>query len=125
MGKYKHILFDVDGTLVDSYAVDVTSVAEMFDRHMPNHGKTEEDFASLFGIPGRDGLRKLGVAEEQIPELLQEWEATARTHCDLYKLFPSVLEVLDFLKKMGLQLAEITSRSRGCDTGGPFSKDVP
>ena len=28
MGKYKHILFDVDGTLVDSYAVDVTSVAE-------------------------------------------------------------------------------------------------
>ena len=125
MGKYKHILFDVDGTLVDSYAVDVTSVAEMFDRHMPNHGKTEEDFASLFGIPGRDGLRKLGVAEEQIPELLQEWEATARTHCDLYKLFPSVLEVLDFLKKMGLQLAEITSRSRGCDMGGPFGKDVP
>ena len=125
MGKYKHILFDVDGTLVDSYAVDVTSVAEMFDRHMPNHGKTEEDFASLFGIPGRDGLLKMGVAEEQIPELLQEWEATARTHCDLYKLFPSVLEVLDFLKKMGLQLAEITSRSRGCDMGGPFGKDVP
>lgn len=125
MGKYKHILFDIDGTLVDSYEVDYLAMTEMLQRHFPDHGKTREELLLMFGIPGKEALLSFGVSEAMIPELLAEWEETARQHSDRCKLFPHVLEVLAFLQNMGLHIGEITSRGRDCNLGGPLGKAIP
>ena len=49
MSKYKHILFDVDGTLVDTYEANISSLIELLDRYVPNHGRGLNDFADIFG----------------------------------------------------------------------------
>lgn len=125
MGKYKHVLFDVDGTMVDSYDVVIQAMGAMFDRYVPGHNKTEADFAALFGVPGVDGLKLLGVPESKIPTMLSEWEDTIREHSAGYKLFPHVVDVLEFLQKMGIHIAEVTSRTRDCNLGGPLGKAIP
>ena len=62
MSKYKHILFDIDGTLIDTEEAILRSlqdtVREMLHKDI---GKPELKFA--LGIPGSVTLRKLGITD--------------------------------------------------------------
>ncbi len=125
MSKYKHLLFDVDGTLVDSYDVNNACMLEMLKLYSPERQVTTDELNTIFGIPGLDALRMLGASDEQIPEMLQQWEALIRTHAQEFKLFPHVIPVLELLKERGFHMALVTSRSRDCNMGGPLGKVLP
>lgn len=125
MSKYKHLLFDVDGTLVDSFEADMSSLATLLDRHRPGHGKTREDLIFAFGIPGRSTLRILGFSEEEIPELIAEWVDLAAERASEVKLFDGVIPVLSRLKELNFSMGIITSRTRDKSLGGPLGNFIP
>ena len=54
MSKYKHLLFDVDGTLVDSYDVNNACMLEMLKLYSPERQVTTDELNTIFGIPGLD-----------------------------------------------------------------------
>ena len=97
MSKYKHILLDVDGTLIDTYQANVSSLKEILERYMPGHHCTEQDYADIFGIPERDGLRMLKAPEEQIERMVEDWVALVRTKSNLFCLYDGVIELLERL----------------------------
>lgn len=125
MSKYKHILLDVDGTLVDTYEANISSIMELLDRYTPGHGRGFNDFAHIFGLPGNECLRVLGVPEEQIPKILQEWIALVATKGHLCHLYDGIVPVLALLKEMGYKLSVVTSRTRGMSMGGPLGDCIP
>lgn len=125
MSKYKHLLFDVDGTLVDTYFANMDGLVELFNRHVPNHTKTMDDFAFVFGIPGRDGLRALGFEEERIPKLLEEWVELVVERSDKCRIFDNIIPVLSCLKDYGMKMAVVTSRTRQESLGGPLGGYLP
>ena len=125
MSKYKHLLFDLDGTLVDTFEANLTSVIELLDRNKPGHGMSRDDFIKFFGLSGPTCLRKLGVNESDIDAYMAEWINLVRAKSHMYKLFNGVVPVMECLKFRGYHMSVVTSRTRGITLGGPLGGDMP
>lgn len=125
MSKYKHLLFDIDGTLVDTFEANLASVMELLDRYKPGHGITRDDFVKVFGLSGPTCLRKLGVDDSDVDAYMVEWLNLVRKKSHLYKLFNGIIPAMECLKSMGIHMSVVTSRTRGVTLGGPLGGDMP
>ena len=113
---FKTVVFDLDGTLIDS-ARDVTLAV---NRVLVRHGLTAIDDAtgrSLMGEGGRVRLRKafamqgLALDGERLSALVQEFvDAYAENPVEHTAPYPGVPEVLEALAGAGLRLAVCTNK---------------
>lgn len=107
--KYKHFIFDVDGTLVDN---EPAVLQTWKDALLEIQGKTYEtkDIAFVLGVPGETAFEKFGVEN---PEAAFElWRRLFLKYSPTVKLFVGISETLASLKEKGKQLGVVTSRTR-------------
>ena len=75
--KYKHILFDIDGTLVDNESAVINTwqqtIEELFGKHFE---KDELNFS--LGIPGITTIEKLGAKNSE--EAFDLWSKHFQEH---------------------------------------------
>lgn len=125
MSKYRHILFDIDGTLVDTYEANMHSIIDLLDRYMPGHDRTVENLVFIYGLPGPQCLKILGVPDELVPQILSEWLELVSGRAHMCRLYDGVIPMLDYLKGQGYHMAVVTSRTRGVPMGGPLGDYIP
>lgn len=109
----KNILFDFDGTLVDSAPGIVKTMEQTFSR-MNIAIPSESDMRATIGLPLQKALQLLGKLNEE------ESTKAAEIYRELFpiyevnyvKVFPSVLDVLKRLKDKGIRMAIVTSRDK-------------
>ena len=102
----KGVIFDIDGTLLDSMPL----WNNLGERYLQKLGFTEEETKGLSqrisAMPFVEGIRyikkayTLNLAEERIREQLQEM--IAKAYCDEVVLKAGVKEYLQFLKERGI-----------------------
>lgn len=121
MSKYKHILFDIDGTLIDTEEAILQSlqdtVREMLHKDI---GKPELKF--VLGIPGSVTLRKLGITDTERAN--ERWNEHLLKYKSRIRLFDGIPELLDSLKTNGCKLGIVTSKTRSeytADFAAPFA----
>jgi pyrophosphatase PpaX len=114
------ILFDLDGTLIDTTELILASFAWTFDRHLPGRLPTREVLVHTFGRSLPAVLRELAAAHGAAdPEFLaSRMLASYRDfqldqHDTLIKPFPGVAEMLRDLRARQQRLGLVTSKREG------------
>lgn len=108
------LLFDLDGTLLDSRDAVMEAVADTAEQFAPGQFSREELLAR-FGESFDDFLLDVALAVGKMDkrEVLEHYFAYVRAHlADHAKLFPHVRESLEQLKAAGYQLAIVTNKQR-------------
>ena len=111
--KYKAIIFDVDGTLLDTEKSVITSLKETL---LEVEGRTYayEDLFFALGIPGKKAMEILEI--QNTDTFMKHWLKLDHDYEYMNAVFPGIQEVLKALKEQGVRLGVVTSRERSeCD----------
>lgn len=94
------LIFDLDGTILDTYPLLKVTLNEVFQAHFPEHANDEALIQSFFGPPLLTSFRKLAKDETEAEAMVTEYRRLFNQyHFDWIRLFPGVLETLDTLRE--------------------------
>lgn len=107
--KYKQIVFDVDGTLLNTESAILHSLQDTM-RTLSGETIPLEKLTFTLGITGEDALQILGV--EDITTTIDLWNKKLRDFADDMAVFDGIEELLEKLLKLGCEMGIITSRTK-------------
>ncbi len=107
--NYTHIVFDVDGTLLDTEKTGMVSLQQTVQQ-LTGREMALEDLYPYFGIPSWEAVILLGF--EDPPYAAEVWEHHFQELLHLTVPFPGIEETLKALQKKGVVMGVVTSRSR-------------
>ena len=106
------ILFDLDGTLVDTKDLIFASFRHTFEKYLPDQTFSDDDLYAFMGPSLKDTFTKM-VKPEQVDEAIAYYRAFNKSHHDEYvKEMPHVKETLDYLKEHGYPMGVVTNKIR-------------
>ncbi|MCI8851320.1 MAG: HAD family hydrolase [Erysipelotrichaceae bacterium] len=107
--NYTHIVFDIDGTLLDNAEALITSLQEVM---MEEVGRLipKEELAFSMGMTGEDTLRRLQVKD--VEHSMKRWIELLANYNHLVKVYDGIEELLKELKRQGCHLGIVSSKPR-------------
>ncbi len=118
---YSHIVFDVDGTLIDTFYSNMQALQDVL-RELTGQERTLEDLGQYFGIPGIDAAVALGFDDPVAA--LRQWEATLVKYVSHNRLYDGIEQLLDRLTQAGRGLGVATSRTRAEAEEDPILRSI-
>ncbi len=104
------VIFDLDGTLLNTDELIKRSFEYVFKRYRPDYTLSEEEYLSFLGPKLRDSFARY-FPEEMLDELVDCYRDYNHVHHeDFVTVYPSVIETLVYLKKQGYPLAVLTTK---------------
>ena len=117
------VLFDLDGTLIDSIELILNSAQHAF-RERGGHVPSDAEWLTCVGIPLATMFRKYARDDADVDALIAKYrEYQLANHDRLVRCYDSVVETVDALRDAGHPLAIVTSKTswlaqRGIDNVG-------
>lgn len=104
------VLFDLDGTLVDTIGLLLECVHHSFEGRSP--APTDEEWIAGIGTPLRRQLGAYVSTDQEIDDLVDRYRAYQRIHHDrMTNAYPGVIETLLELERRGHPMGVVTSKS--------------
>lgn len=104
-----HIIFDIDGTLLDTEDAVLLSLKDVIEENK-NQPADINTLRFALGIPGPDALRRLGFDDPVYYN--SRWEEKFKNYYDRIRVFDGIQATLTELKKQRYQLGIITSKNK-------------
>ena len=109
MAKFSHVIFDVDGTLIDSGTAVCKSLQQLL-METRNQVLPLEECRKYLGIPSRETIKRFGFPN--VEETLTNWENKFRALKEFIIPYPDAFHTLNTLFQRGKRLGIVTSRMR-------------
>lgn len=107
----KAILFDLDGTLLNTNHLIFNSFRQAFDELLLDQRLSDEEIIDCIGPTlHQTGAKYFPKNPEQFVQCYRHYYQM--NHDEMIEVFPGVIEMLDSLKKLGLKLVIVTSKKR-------------
>ena len=105
------VIFDLDGTLLDTKPAIEASFEHVFSEYLPNKVFTAEEKAGFMGPTLEQTFRKY-LPDGNIEELVQKYrEHNRKMQSKMVKAFPHAKELLDYLKDNGYRYCIASSKT--------------
>lgn len=112
MRELECLLFDCDGTLIDTYDIILTSMRAIVNGTL-GLSCTDDELMAGVGTPLEDQMRGFmpGADQARIAEVVAAYRAhNDSIHDDAVRAFPGVTEGLERLREAGYKMGVITSK---------------
>ena len=104
------LLFDLDGTLIDTNELIIKSFLHTLEHYRPGE-YTREHVLEFIGPPLADSFLK--VEPERVDEMIQHYRAfNHEMHDELVEEYEGVYETIEQLHKQGYKMAIVTTKIR-------------
>ena len=108
-GPFRAVLFDVDGTLINTAELIADSLDFACRRHL-DRSYPRETYYTLIGQPAMVQMQILGG--HKAPEMMDTAVAYYEDHHEEERPFPGALDTLAHLVEVGIRLGLVTSKTR-------------
>ncbi|HYF81571.1 MAG TPA: HAD family hydrolase [Clostridia bacterium] len=105
----KCVVFDVDGTLIDTGEAIISSLQKVLEEDL-GKAYSEDELSFAFGIPGAVTLERLGV--NNIESSLAKWIKYLNDFSDSMKIFDGIDNCLRKIKELNIKTGIVTSKTR-------------
>jgi phosphoglycolate phosphatase len=107
--KYRWLVWDFDGTLVDTFEVAWRTYNKLAVRH---GWQPIEDAHAMKGMTARAFMRKQNISLAQLPVMAKHFLRAQRQNMESVRVFPGLRDVLYELKRQGRRLGVLSSNSK-------------
>lgn len=107
--NYKHIVFDIDGTLLNTESCILSALQDTLSQRLGRNYSAEELTFAL-GIPGLTTLGQLGIPDAE--EALTLWQENMKKYAQRIRPYPGIGELVEKLHATGCGLGIVTSKNR-------------
>lgn len=107
--KYQHIVFDIDGTLINTEHAILHSLQDTLEECI--HEKVPvKQLLFVMGITGEDALRQLKI--NNIPLSLKLWEENIKKYSNTITVYDGIQELLNSLSECDCKIGIVTSKTK-------------
>ena len=111
LNKLDTILFDLDGTLLNTKPLIDASFVHTFAHFRPDYVLTDEELDSFFGPTLQQTFSKYSSNQEEIDKMIEYYrEFNIPHHNDMVKIFPGVKDTIKTLSSKGYNLGVVSSK---------------
>ena len=112
MLKYKLVLFDLDGTLIDTDKLIFMGYYHLFKKYRKDYEVTFKDMIGFLG-PTLIDMFNIYFVNEDKKKLIEEYREYVIAHHDKFvSAFKGAKELLEELHKLGIHIGVVTSKRR-------------
>jgi pyrophosphatase PpaX len=105
-------LFDLDGTLIDSVALILSSFHHTRLVHFGDH-LPDEYYLETMGTPLRNAFERMATTPESVEAMVRTYvDYNLTVHDDMVRAYPGVLEMIRALADQGARLGIVTSKMK-------------
>lgn len=123
--EVRAVLFDLDGTLIDSERLILASYRHTMQEHL-GHVPPEETWKATIGQPLVVQMKMFAEREGQAAAMIQTYvDHNLANHDDYVRPFPGVRAVLEVVRESGRTLGIVTSKKRRATKMGLARCDLP
>ncbi len=109
--KFDFVIFDNDGTLIDSKQLIFESFIHTFSKFRPDYILKDEELETFFGPTLKQTFSRYAKDEEELKEMIAYYrEFNEKMHDQMAKPFPYAKEMLMSLKQRGIKTAVVSSK---------------
>lgn len=105
--RYTHVVFDIDGTLIESGAA-IEEGLQLLCEHRLGRRLDKGALALCLGLPAREALEAIGLPYDQ--QTIDEWVDDIIECYDCVHVFEGIPELLDEVARRGFVVGAVTSQ---------------